>query len=77
MNEKVFVLNEAQEYKLRVWLSERQEDLKVYRGAIGGGLTYSFTPTGIGTGCTVTLTTPTDDGSLKKESIDLTEYDLW
>ena len=41
-----------------------------YYGAIGGGLKYSFTPTGIGTIVEVTNT-------ILDETLDLTDYDGW
>jgi hypothetical protein len=41
-----------------------------YYGAIGGHLTYSFTPTSIGTIVVV-------ENNVTKEKIDLTDYDLW
>ncbi len=55
-----FKLNEAQLAKLKVWRKERDDawakkhpspfgDDLPYYGAIGGSLTYSFTPTSIGT----------------------------
>lgn len=39
-----------------------------YTGAIGGGLTYKFTPTSLGV---ITVV------ELFGEEIDLTEYDMW
>lgn len=39
-------------------------------GTIGGGYSFTFTPTGIGGACTVTE-------SITGESIDLTDYDGW
>ena len=42
----------------------------VYAGASGGNLTFSFTPTGLGTVCKVTE-------SITGEVIDLTDYDNW
>lgn len=39
-----------------------------YMGAIGGGVTYKFTPTSLG------VITVVEYGG---ESIDLTEYDMW
>lgn len=41
-----------------------------YYGACGGALTYSFTPTSIGTVLTVTH-------GVTKEKLDLTDYDSW
>lgn len=45
-------------------------DEEVYYGAIGGGLTYSFTPTLLGTVVKVTE-------SATGETLDLTRYDEW
>ena len=41
-----------------------------YTGAIGGGLTYSFTPTSLGIVVTV-------EESLTNEKLDLTDFDSW
>ncbi len=41
-----------------------------YYGAIGGGLTYQFTPTGLGTVLKVTE-------ALTGETLDVTDYDSW
>lgn len=41
-----------------------------YAGAIGGELTYSFTPTSLGTVVKVT-------NGLTNETLDLTDYDSW
>lgn len=41
-----------------------------YYGAIGGGYTFSFSTTGLGTVCKVRET-------FTKEEIDLTDYDQW
>ena len=41
-----------------------------YYGSIGGGFSFTFTPLGIGMGCSVTE-------SITGESIDLSEYDSW
>lgn len=46
------------------------EDGYPYGGAIGGRVTYSFTPTSIGLIIKVTY-------SLTNETIDLTDYDNW
>lgn len=46
------------------------EDGYPYGGAIGGNLTFSFTPTSLGVVVTVT-------DSLTKETIDLTIYEHW
>lgn len=44
-----------------------------YLGAIGGGLTYEFTPTGLGTVVVVYFR----KGSGSEAHIDLTDYDMW
>lgn len=41
-----------------------------YCGAIGGGVTFSFTPTGLGDICNVTH-------ALTGETLHLTDYDSW
>lgn len=41
-----------------------------YYGAIGGGITFTFTPNGIGMYCRVTE-------AITGESIDLSDYDNW
>ena len=41
-----------------------------YTGAIGGGLTYSFTPTSVGVGLIV-------KESLSGETLDVTDYENW
>lgn len=43
-----------------------------YLGAIGGGITYQFTPTSLGTVTKVIW----DDGVLKEE-LDVSDYDMW
>lgn len=73
----MFHLNEAQQAKLTAW-SEEQDALTAakqgadepYYGAIGGELTYSFTPTSLGVAVVVRH-------ALTKNEINLTEYDLW
>lgn len=52
------------------------EDGKIkypYTGAIGGGLTYEFTPTSIGMVTKVTW----GKGTSWEQSLDVTDYDLW
>ena len=59
--------------KLAKLITEDPRGHKVpYTGAIGGGLTYSFTPPSLGTVVKVTW----NDGVLN-ETIDLTDYNLW
>jgi hypothetical protein len=48
------------------------EDGVPYQGAIGGGLTYSFTPTSLGTVLKVQYITHS-----KTYELDLTEYEDW
>jgi hypothetical protein len=43
---------------------------KIYKGAIGGEYTFSFSPTSIGVGIHVA-------NSITKEMIDITDYDSW
>lgn len=43
-----------------------------YLGAIGGGLTYEFTPTSLGTCFKVRFGTPGNE-----QELDLTDYDSW
>ncbi len=45
-----------------------------YTGAIGGGLTYEFTPTGLGT---VTRVTWGKGCGEWEKTLDVTDYDLW
>ena len=42
----------------------------VYKGAIGGHMEYIFTPTSIGSACTVKC-------SICGESKNITDYDVW
>ena len=44
-----------------------------YMGAIGGGVTYSFTPTSIGMAVNATF----GKGTKNEQSLDLTDYDEW
>lgn len=44
-----------------------------YMGAIGGGLTYEFTPTSLGT--VTKVHHPTVNGEVK--TLDVTDYDSW
>lgn len=64
MTDSKFILTAKQNKKLSEWLKEPNQ----YCGAIGGRLTYSFTPTSIGL-----LVEVTDN--LTKEKLDLTDYD--
>lgn len=44
-----------------------------YMGAIGGGLTYTFSPTGLG----MVFKVSHMDVDGKEQTLDLTEYDMW
>lgn len=75
-------LDEIQLKKLNDWLIEIEPDIvavqkqagmdrdKPYYGAAGGGLTYEFTPHGLGTTFIVRE-------FHTKKTIDLTDYDEW
>lgn len=67
----MFTLDEEQTKKLNAWLEEHKKEcnLHIYSGAIGGRLTYSFSPTSIGVVCKV-------DCSCGK-GIDLSDYENW
>jgi hypothetical protein len=70
-----FQFDDAQWAKLKVWEAQhpcphRPTDDKPFAGgAIGGAVTYEFTPTGIG----VVMGARCACG----EKIDLTDYELW
>lgn len=58
----------------KIWVKEKKlvdsiDPAEPYYGAIGGALTYSFTPTGIGMIVKVTHATGNE--------LDLTDYDEW
>jgi len=61
-----FKLTNEQEQKYKNW---RKSLPKAYFGAVGGGYTFHFTPTGIGTIVKVTR----DDGF----ELELTEWENW
>jgi len=52
----------------RIKINDFLKDRKDYEGAIGGAVTYSFTPTNLGTVVKVTY---------KDTTIDITEYEHW
>lgn len=62
----VFSLSEEQVVKFNEWYSKLD---KQYTGAIGGGLTFSFTPTSLGLITKVRY--------LDKEELDLSDYESW
>lgn len=80
----MFQLDDVQRAKLKAWLKEIDPEIleiqkrfsksaprdKPYYGAAGGGLTYSFSPCGLGVTTTVTE-------YHTKKTIDLTDYDSW
>lgn len=78
--EKTFTITEKQWDRIREWKKEVKEKVmkdfppddlqpdRPYFGAIGGGVTYSFTPTGMGTIFVV---------KYGNETIDLTDYNEW
>ena len=61
---ETFELSEEQIKKYEEWRSRKKGS---YRGPIGGGYTFCFTPTSIG----VTVVVKCDDGT----HLDLTEYE--
>jgi len=63
----MFNLTKEQMEKLNKWL---ESNPPVARGAIGGSITYSFTPTSLG----VVVKVKND---LSGAEIDLTEYENW
>lgn len=62
-----FELTEEQSAKISVWL-ENTDYHDTYHGAIGGALTFSFTPTSLGV---------IEKVKYRDKVLDLTEYDLW
>lgn len=62
-----FYLDEDQLKKLDEWLKTNPQ---VFRGVIGGSLTYSFTPTSLGVVAKVKNTA-------SGKEIDLTDYESW
>ena len=75
----MFSLDEKQSEKLNKWLEEietqrtKTKGEKPYYGAIGGSLTYCFTPTSIGLVTEVIYC----EGMLCEAKIDLTDYKDW
>lgn len=51
-------------------IAERQQRDEAYYGAIGGGVTYQFTPTSLGVVCKVRH-------ALTNAELDLTDYENW
>lgn len=67
-----FTLTKEQHDKLRAWIEENKFH-EIYTGAIGGGLTYQFSPTSIG--CAVNVYWMI--GTKSEKSIDLSDYENW
>lgn len=72
-----FELTKEQQTRLKTWAAEqdklvaqRQGKDFAYYGACGGGYTYCFTPTGLGTVVHV-------KNSITGDEIDLTDFDCW
>jgi len=74
----MFTLSDKQVAQVREWENNHHCKLRtdehgikneIYVGAIGGSLTYCFTPNGIGTAEGVKCACG--------EKLDLTDYDLW
>ena len=67
--ESYFVILKHEQKKLDEWMKEHECDLVNYSGAIGGRLTYSFTPTSVG--CITRVTCGCGD------EITLTDFNDW
>ena len=65
-----YLVKEQQKGSDDVVISESSRLGLPYYGASGGSLSYEFTPTGLGVVLKVT-------NNYTKESIDVTEYDMW
>lgn len=66
-----FELTYRQKRKLIAWKDSLPKLPQTYFGAIGGGYSISFTPTGLGI---IVIVSRSDKVGHK---VDLTEYDLW
>lgn len=75
LNEKEHALGEEQLKGEHAMWVQRHDDghLMPYLGAIGGGLTYEFTPTSLGDVVKVTWC----KGTSHEATIDLSDYDSW
>ena len=65
----MFTLTKEQQEKITAWLLTFEPNGPGYEGAIGGALTYSFTPTSIGVVVRVK--------HYKGHEIDVSDYDHW
>lgn len=69
-NNMEFCLTEEEENKYRVWIKEHNETCPIkYSGAIGGKITFQFTPTSLG------LITKVICGCGKE--LNLTDFEGW
>jgi hypothetical protein len=72
-----FRITDAQRDRIRTWLKEREEVVfkceDAYYGTSGGGVTFCFTPTGLGIGLSVVHL----KGTNLESSLDVTDYDNW
>jgi hypothetical protein len=67
----MFSITEKQQTELDAWYQIQRQKIDMTKcGAIGGTLTYSFTPTTLGTIVKAT-------NNLNGETIDLSDYDSW
>jgi hypothetical protein len=65
-----FELTEEEENKYKIWIKEHNKTCSIkYAGAIGGKITFQFTPTSLG------LVTQVVCGCGKK--LNLTDYEGW
>lgn len=64
-----FELNEK-ETELAEQFLQKHRHSDIYKGAIGGHITYEFTPTSIGDACIIRC-------GICKEKENITDYDAW
>jgi hypothetical protein len=69
--ERMFTLTKEQEEKYEAWKKTLPKLSQGHFGAVGGGYSFEFTPTGIGT---IVVAKRADD---PKHEIDLTEYEYF
>lgn len=66
----MFSLTEKQIAKINKFIKQEEKKTKGEYGTIGGGYTYSFTPTSVGVVIRV-------QNNVTKKEIDVSDYDLW
>ncbi len=66
----MFEVTEDQQKQISKWVKRIQKKHGDYYGAIGGGVTYMFTPTGLGVVLEV-------KESKTGETLNVTDYDNW